>query len=200
MAGADDPRRTAACPAGLGMHLGVARRRRRDGEGQRPVHVGVVLHLRPGEQVLLHPAGQFERRRIEAARRHRTEIHHIRAPFPGAVDQCEADCRRGPEVPWLQGRERESRRHGRVDRVAAGIEHGDPGLRRRADLGDDHAAFAGGRRLGQQPILRVMRRGGVVHGRLLCRWCGRGHVVEHRSHRRQSEPAYPWRHPKAHPA
>ena len=57
------------------------------------------------------------------------------------MDQREADAAEAG-IPRLHRRQGQSGRYRRIDRVAAGVEHGDPGLGRRACLRDHHAAFA----------------------------------------------------------
>ena len=131
---------------------------------KRAVDVDVAFHLRPGEQVGGHAPGHFVGRGIGGRRRARAEIHHLGALLAGAMHQREADAAE-TGVPWLVRGQRERGRHRGVDRVAAGVEHRDAGLRRTLRLRDHHAAAPLRRRLAELPVLRDVRRRCVLHGR-----------------------------------
>jgi hypothetical protein len=126
------------------------------------VDVGVVLHFRPGEQILLHPSGQLEQRWIEALRRDRSEIHNVGLRLTGAVDDREADAAK-PGVPRLHGGQSKCCRHRGVHGVTAGVQNRHAGLSRTFHLGDNDAAPAAGGRFREHPVLSEMRRRREMH-------------------------------------
>jgi hypothetical protein len=73
------------------------------------------------------------------------------------IEQHEPDAAQ-PAVPRLDGGEGERRRHGGIDRIAAGREHARAGLAGEAILGRDDAAASLGERLADVPVL------GFMHG------------------------------------
>ena len=91
--------------------------------------VDVALDLRPGEQIGRHAPGQLVAAGISGGGRAWSEIHHLGARLAGAVHQREANAAE-TGVPWLVRGECQRGRHRRIDRVAAGVQHGDPGLGR----------------------------------------------------------------------
>ncbi len=124
--------------------------------------VGIAFNFRPGEQVLLHPPGQLESRRVQAPWRHGAEIHHLGARLARSVHQGEADTAQAG-VPGLHRRQGECRRHRRIDRVAAGIQRCNARLRSTLRLRDDDAAPPGGGGFGELPVLGDVGRWGEVH-------------------------------------
>ncbi len=151
-------------PAPLPMHVVVAGDRGRDRDRQRAVDVDVALDFRPREQVRRHAAGQPIARGVRRRGRARAEIHHIGALLAGAVHQREADAAK-PGVPWLVRGKRQRGRHRGVDRIAAGVQHGNARLGCALGLRHHDAAPTGRRRLRELPVLRDVGRRGVLHWR-----------------------------------
>ncbi len=127
----------------------------RHGNGIRTVHVAVVFHRRPREEIGGKAAGQREVGGIQLVRRDRPEIDDVDFFLLGQIHEHEADAAE-PAVPRLDRGERQAGCHGRIDGIAAGIEDfhagsaGDPVLR-----GDDAAARAR-QRLVYLPVLDEM--------------------------------------------
>jgi len=127
------------------------------------VHVGVALHLGPGEQVGGDLAGQTVAGRVEPGGRAGAEIDDLGAAGAGGMDQGEAGAAEAA-VPGLHRGERERSSDGCVGRIAAGVENGDPGEGGVAGLRDDHTAPAVGGRLAHLPVLGEVGRRSVGHG------------------------------------
>lgn len=140
-------------PAPGGVEPLAAGDRARHRDGQRPMDVGVALDLGPAEALARHPAGQAEIAGGEVAGRDRTEIHHLGPRLAGAVNDGEAAIAAETGVPRLLARQRHGGGDRGVDRVAAGLQDGEPRLGAPTRLRDDDAAPPGGRGLGQAPVL-----------------------------------------------
>ncbi len=126
---------------------------------QRPVHVAVILHRGPAEQIAGDAAGQRIVGGIERARRDRTEIDHCDAVFFREINQHEADAAEAA-VPRLDRGEREAGRDRRIHGVAAGGENARAGLPGNAILRGDDAAARARDGLAHVPVLHEMFRHG----------------------------------------
>jgi hypothetical protein len=126
-----------------------------DSNGVRPVHVAVVFHRRPGEEIARVAAGERIVRRVQCARRDRSEVHHVHPVLFRQVHEHEPYAAQAA-VPRLYGGERKSRRNRCIDGIAACGKHlparhaGDPVL-----SGDDAAARVCNR-LADVPVLNEM--------------------------------------------
>ncbi|OIQ71623.1 hypothetical protein GALL_467580 [mine drainage metagenome] len=101
------------------------------------MNVGVALDLGPGEQVLLHAAGQLEGGWVQALRRDRSEIDKLGRRLAGAVDQREADTAQ-TGVPGLDRRKRQGGGDRGVDGVAALSQDRHADISRQMLRGDHH--------------------------------------------------------------
>jgi hypothetical protein len=127
------------------------------------VDVAVALHLRPGEEVALHAAGEREGAGIEPGRRDRAEIQRLGTGHAGLHHLREADAAEAG-IPRLDRGEGEGGGDRGIGGGAAGLEHGGAGLGRCLHLRDHHAAGAARGGLAQLPVLGDVRGEGVRHG------------------------------------
>ena len=119
---------------------------------QRAVHIAVVLHRRPGEQIGGGAAAQRKVVRIEAVRRDRSEIDDMHLFLARQIDQHEADTAQAA-VPRFDGSEGEAGGSGGINRVAAGIQNAHAGFASDAVLRGNDAAAALGERFADGPVL-----------------------------------------------
>jgi hypothetical protein len=106
----------------------------------RALHVAVVLHQGPGEEVLrLAALGERIVGRIQGARRAHAVVDRVRARLVRAPD-LHAAARGEAAHPGLDHADRKGGRDRGVDRVAARLEHRCTHFRGPPVLGRDHAA------------------------------------------------------------
>jgi hypothetical protein len=155
------------------VHLGVAGDCGGDDERQRPMDVAVALDLRPPEQIACGRPGQPEERRVERGGRRWAEIDRLRPRGAGVMDEGVTDAAEAG-IPRLDRRQGEGGGNGRIDRVAAGIEHGKARGACAAHLRRYDPAPPGCGGLGQVPVLRDVgggceghraRQAGPAHGK-----------------------------------
>ena len=128
--------------------------------GGRALHVAIVDHRGPGEQVLGGSAAGRKRivGRIERHRRAHAVVDHAGAALAGAPQHHGAAGRR-PAHPGLDHAERKRDRDRGIDRIAAGFEHAGADLGGAA-VGGGHHAAAGG----DDGLADDLGAGEVVHG------------------------------------
>ena len=131
----------------------------RHGDRIRTVHVAIVLHRRPREEIAREASGERISGRIESARGDRTEVDDLDAIFLREIHEHEADAAEAA-VPGLDGGEREAGRDRRIDRVAAGGEHLRAGFSGDSVLRCDDAAARARDGLADVPVLNEM----IEHG------------------------------------
>ncbi len=133
-------------------------------EGEGAVDVAVVDHLRPGEEVLLHLAGEGIIGGIGAAWRDRPEIDDLRAALAGFQHDGEADAAESA-VPGLDRGQSEAGGDGGIGGIAALFEDRGSGFGRLAALRDDDAVPAARGGFGQSPVLAAIGKGGSGHAK-----------------------------------
>ena len=139
--------------------------------GIRAVHVAVVLHRGPGEQVTGVASNEGKVCRIQGARRDRPEIDHLHAFFFGQIHQHEAHTAQ-PAVPGLYGCECQPGGDGGINGVAARLEDFDTRFTGDAVLCGDDAATRARDGLAHVPVLNE-----VFHFCVRCNVLGVEHEV-----------------------